>query len=79
MSDAGRDGHEQVAQMVAVLAGSGTRVLAASIRSADDVVRLAAAGAHAVTTGTEVAREMFAEPMTDAAVAQFDEAVAALR
>lgn len=79
MTESGRDGHAQVAQMVRVLEGTGTQVLVASIRTVDDVVTLAAAGAHAVTLGAAVAQDLFVEPLTDAALAQFDEAVAALR
>ena len=79
MTESGRDGHDQVAQMVRVLAGTETRTLVASIRTVDDVVRLAAAGVDAVTLSAQVARALFDEPLTDLAVAQFDEAVAALR
>ncbi|MFP3713844.1 transaldolase family protein [Puerhibacterium sp. TATVAM-FAB25] len=79
MTEAGRDGHEQVARMVQVLRGSGTRTLVASIRSPEDVVGLAAAGADAVTLGADVAQALFDEPLTEAAVAQFDAAAAALR
>ncbi len=78
MTEQGRDAHAQVAQMQQILAGSGTGVLAASIRSADDVRRLALAGAEAVTMGTAVARALLADPLTDRAVAEFTEAVAAL-
>jgi transaldolase len=79
MTEAGRDGHEQVARMVQVLRGSGTRTLVASIRSPEDVVALAAAGADAVTLGVDVAQALFDEPLTEAAVAQFDAAAAVLR
>jgi transaldolase len=79
MTEAGRDGHGQVARMVQVLQGSGTKVLVASIRSPEDVVTLAASGADAVTLGASVAQELFEEPLTEVAVAQFDDAVAALR
>lgn len=78
MTEQGRDGQEQVAQMHRLLAGTGTAVLAASIRSTDDVRRLALAGVDAVTVGAAVARELFDEPLTDAAVADFDRAVAEL-
>lgn len=78
MTEQGRDGHGQVEQMQRILAGSGTGVLAASIRSADDVRRLALAGAEAVTLGTAEAHDLLADPLTDAAVAEFDRAVAEL-
>ncbi|MBD3780632.1 MULTISPECIES: transaldolase family protein [unclassified Cellulomonas] len=78
MTESGRDGHALVAQMVRVLAGTGTGTLVASVRTPDDVVTLAEAGADAVTLAPDVARGLFAEPLTDAAVAQFDAAAAAL-
>lgn len=79
MTEAGRYGHAEVARMVQVLSGTGTRTLVASVRTVQDVVTLAAAGADAVTLGTDVARALFDEPLTDAAVAQFDAAAATLR
>lgn len=79
MTEQGRDGHEQVAQMQRVLNGTGTGVLAASLRSAEDVRRLALVGAEAVTLAVPVARALLTEPLTEAAVAEFDLAVADLR
>lgn len=79
MTEQGRDGHDQVAQMQRILAGSGTGVLAASIRGADDVRRLALAGVAAVTVGAPVARALLSDPLTEAAVAEFDDVVARLR
>jgi TalC/MipB family fructose-6-phosphate aldolase len=79
MTEQGRDGHEQVAQMQRILTGSSTGVLAASLRSAEDVRRLALLGVEAVTVGAPVARALLTEPLTEAAVADFDRAVAQLR
>ncbi|GAA2726681.1 transaldolase family protein [Cellulomonas aerilata] len=79
MTEAGRDGRRHVEQMQGILTGSGTRVLVASIRSVDDVHRLAVAGIDAVTVSAAVARELLEEPLTAAAVDQFDEAVTRLR
>ena len=50
-----------------------------SVRDAAVVPELAADGLEAVTVGTDVAHAMFAEPLTDAAMVQFDAATAALR
>ena len=72
ISEAGRDGFEAVAQMVQVLSQTPTRTLVASVRSAGDIVRLAADEATAVTLAASVARDLFVEPLTDVAVAQFD-------
>jgi TalC/MipB family fructose-6-phosphate aldolase len=79
MTDSGLDGHDEVRRMAQALTGYGTRILVASIRSADDVAALASAGTDAVTLSTAVANALFEEPLTAAAVAQFDEAVATLR
>lgn len=78
MTRAGRDGFAETLTMSRVLARTGTRVLAASIGSADEVVRLAAAGVAAATVATGVAAELFDEPLTDAALAEFDAAAASL-
>ncbi|OJV75532.1 MAG: hypothetical protein BGO37_01530 [Cellulomonas sp. 73-92] len=78
VSEAGRDGLQAVAQMVRVLAGTSTRTLVASVRSAEDTVRLATDGAEAATLSGAVARELFVEPLTDAAVAQFSECLPSL-
>ncbi|MEE6282325.1 transaldolase family protein [Georgenia sunbinii] len=71
MSDAGRDGLAQVAAMQQLLDGTGVRVLAASIRSADVVCELAALGIHSVTVSTTVADELFEDELTARAVAEF--------
>lgn len=79
MTEAGRDGRADLRTMARALAGTGTGVLVASVRDAAVVPELAADGLEAVTVGTDVARAMFAEPLTDAAMVQFDAATAALR
>ncbi|WP_170297164.1 transaldolase family protein [Georgenia thermotolerans] len=78
MDDAGRDGLRQVEQMGAVLHGSETRVLAASIRNADVVHELALQHCDAVTMSTAVAEALFIDHLTDRAVAEFTEAARAL-
>ncbi|MCB2176926.1 MAG: hypothetical protein KQH57_14030 [Actinomycetales bacterium] len=79
MSDAGRDSLAEARRMTAALEGSGTRVLAASVRSVEVVGDLAAAGVDAATVGVAVARDLFTHEATARAVAEFDAAVAALR
>lgn len=61
---------EQMARLVAIQATE-TRILAASLKSPADVVEVTLAGVHDVTVPPEVIRAMPAEPLTDAAVAQF--------
>ncbi len=48
-----------------------TKVLAASIRSADHVKNSALAGAHVATIPPKILREMFKHPLTDKGVATF--------
>jgi sugar (pentulose or hexulose) kinase len=60
-----------VAACVAVQA-NGPQLLAASIKSADVLSRLMAAGAHAGTVRPELATQLATDPMTLAAMAQFD-------
>lgn len=67
----GRDVWALVAACVAVQA-NGPQLLAASIKSADVLSRLMAAGAHAVTVRPELAIQLATDPMTLAAMAQFD-------
>lgn len=78
MDDAGRDGLAQVEQMNAVLAGTETRVLAASIRGVDVVHELALRRTDAVTMSTDVAEALLVDDLTDRAVADFDAAARAI-
>src|SRR5690606_20669729 len=71
MTDAGRGGLAQVAMMQRILHGSPTRVLAASIRSADVVCELAELDVHSVTISTAVADELFEDELTARAVEEF--------
>jgi len=72
----GRDVWALIEACVAVQAG-GTQLLAASIKSADVLSRLIACGAHAVTVRPEFAAGLANDPLTLAAMVQFDEDVAA--
>lgn len=74
MTDAGRDGVAAVAAMQRAIGSAPTRILAASLRSVDDVGTLAAAGVPDFTVGAAVARAMVADPLTLAAVEEFEAA-----
>ncbi len=64
--------------MLAILAtaGGSTRLLVASLRTADDVASLAAAGMNTFTFGPAVAEELFADPLTGEAAESFEAAAA---
>jgi transaldolase len=74
MTDAGRDGVGSVIAMQKAIGTEPTRILAASLRSADDVARLAAAGVPDFTLGGELARAVLDDELTRAAVADFEAA-----
>lgn len=67
----GRDGVELVRRMAAVSAGA-TRILAASLRTADGVVDVFAAGAHDATLAPAVADEMLRDELTLGAAHDFE-------
>jgi transaldolase len=72
----GRDVWALIEACVAVQA-NGRQLLAASIKSADVLSRLIACGVHAVTVRPEFAAGLATDPLTLAAMAQFDQDVAA--
>ncbi|WP_298746997.1 transaldolase family protein [uncultured Serinicoccus sp.] len=72
MTDAGRPGVEAVIQMQQAIGSEPTRILAASLRSADDVARLAAAGVPDFTLGEAVARAVVDDELTARVVADFE-------
>lgn len=76
MQDAGRDGTGEVVAMHRALAAtaSPTKVLVASLRDVDTVVRLAEHGVTCFALGTKVAQQLFEEPLTDKAVEVFEAA-----
>lgn len=71
MDAAGRNGREHILRMQALLRGTGTRVLVASIKDVEQVTDLAADGVDAFTIGPDVATKLLEEPLTEAAVAEF--------
>ena len=76
MTDAGRDGVGSVIAMQQAIGSEPTRILAASLRSADDIARLAAAGVPDFTLGGELARAVLDDDLTRSAVADFEAAAA---
>jgi len=79
MTDAGRDGFAEIAAMQRVIDASGStlRVLVASLRTPGDVLRLAEVGVRDFTLGPAVWEQLAADPLTDAAVAEFERAAQA--
>jgi transaldolase len=76
MTDAGRDGVASVIAMQQAIGGEPTRILAASLRTADDVSRLAAAGVPDFTLGGPLAQAVLDDDLTRAAVEEFEAATA---
>jgi transaldolase len=76
MSDAGRSGVESVIAMQQAIGTEPTRILAASLRSADDIARLAAAGVPDFTLGAALVRSVLDDELTRAAVDEFEAATA---
>lgn len=76
MNDNGKDGMSECQQMQDIVNGLGsdTRILVASIRNAETLADLAAAGLDTFTFSPEVTRDLFDEPLTDKAAAEFEEA-----
>lgn len=74
MNDAGRDGHALIAQMANALrqGHSQTKILAASIRTVEDVMTLAQNGVDCVTVNPTIANLLFEEALTQEAVVRFD-------
>ena len=68
----GRDVWPFLQACVAVQQAGGPRLLAASIKSADVFTRLLALGAYAVTVRPDFASSLALDPITLAAMAQFD-------
>jgi transaldolase len=76
MSDAGRPGVEAVLAMQEAIGSHPTRILAASLRSADDIARLAAAGVPDFTLGNGLAEAVLDDELTAKAVEEFENAAA---
>lgn len=79
LADAGRDGVAEVTAMQEALTatGSSTKILLASIRDVESMVTLARRGVGCFTMSPDVAEALFADELTAAAVADFEDAVRA--
>lgn len=74
ITDNGGSGVGAVTAMQAMLASSGTRILAASLRSVDNITDLALAGVADFTVGVPLARSILDNDLTDRAVGEFNSA-----
>jgi transaldolase len=76
MNDAGRDGHAMIAQMAEALRRTEgpSEILAASVRTPEDVAGLAQHGVGHITLAPGVAARLFQEPLTLEAARAFEEA-----
>ncbi len=78
LRDAGVDGDALIARMQEVCAGSETNVLAASLRSAGDVVGLRLAGVPYFTAAPAVIDELLQDDVSDRSAAEFEAAMVRL-
>jgi transaldolase len=78
MRDAGLDGDAVIARMQAVCAGSDSNVLAASLRSADDLTGLRLAGVPYFTAAPGVIDQVLFHEVSDSSAAEFDAAMGRL-
>ncbi len=77
---AGLDACQHVANIARLLAGQEhTRLLVASLKSPDDSVEVLLAGADDITAPPEVIRALVVNPLSEAAIAQFNADAARLR
>ena len=75
LRDAGVDGDALIPQMQAVCTGSATNVLAASLRSADDIVSLRLAGVPYFTAAPDVLDQVLQHPVSDSSAVDFEAAM----
>ncbi|MGM7667825.1 transaldolase family protein [Microbacterium sp. A93] len=75
LRDAGVDGDALIPEMQAVCAGSATNVLAASLRSADDITRLRLAGVPYFTAAPDVLDQVLFHEVSDSSAAEFEAAM----
>jgi len=76
MNDAGRDGFGVVVEMqkTADKLDSDMRILVASVRNVGDIAKLAAEGCDTFTISAQIAEQMFSDPLTAQAAADFEAA-----
>lgn len=78
LRDAGVDGDSLIPRMQQVCVGSDTNVLAASLRTPDDIVSLRLAGVPYFTAAPEVLEALLHDPVSDSSAAEFDAAMVRL-
>ncbi|MFD7871652.1 transaldolase family protein [Microbacterium sp. NPDC059771] len=78
MRDAGVDGEVVIARMQEMCAGTDSNVLAASLRSAEDLVGLRRAGVPYFTAAPDVLDQVLFNPVSDTSAAEFDAAMVRL-
>ena len=76
LNDAGKDGAAEIGRMQELVAGSGTDVLAASLRSPSDLVDLALRGVPYFTAAPQVLLAALQHDISDSSAAEFEAAVA---
>ncbi|TFB55941.1 transaldolase family protein [Cryobacterium tagatosivorans] len=76
LNDAGREGVAEISAMQALVQGSGTDVLAASLRTPDDIVALAQAGVPFFTAAPSVILAALHSEVSDRSAEDFEAAVA---
>ncbi|MGF3056234.1 transaldolase family protein [Microbacterium sp. YY-01] len=79
LRDAQLPGDELIAHMQQVCEGSATDVLAASLRSAEDIVNLRLAGIRYFTAAPAVLDELVHHPITESSAEQFEQAMTQVR
>ncbi len=75
LGDSGRDALGMITQMQAVCEGSTTDVLAASLRTPDDIVALRLAGVKYFTAAPDVISAMLQDEVSERSAAEFEAAV----
>jgi transaldolase len=73
------DGPELVREMTAVLDGTHTEIIAASIKSPEEAVAALLAGAHHLTVPLKLLRELGHHDLSEAAIAEFAAALAEVK
>ena len=78
MRDAGIDGDAVIARMQEVCVGSASNVLAASLRSPEDITGLRLAGVPYFTAAPDVIEQLLFHEVSDSSAAEFDAAMGRL-
>ncbi len=79
LRDAGLDGDALIGDMQAACAGADTDVLAASLRSPDDIVGLRRAGVSHFTAAPQVILDLLTDDISDRSAEEFEGAIGRIR